>query len=75
MDIYDTVKFDTPLGLDSINPNYCPEFLYWFSFGLVIFLWVLVALSLTCGLLAKFCNCFYNLICCRPCKQAEANRV
>ena len=32
MDIYDTVKFDTPLGLDSINPNYCPKFLYWFSF-------------------------------------------
>ena len=47
---------------------YCPEYVYTFTYVTIIVLWVLVALSLTCGLLAKFCNCFYDILCCRPCK-------
>ena len=37
--------------------------------------WIFVAMALIFGLLAKFCSCFWNIICCKPCKEAEANQV
>ena len=64
--VWDTVSYSDPL---SLNSNFCPEFLYTFTYVVIIFLWVMLALALTFGLLAKFCACFYDILCCRPCKS------
>ncbi len=60
---------------DSSGSSFCPELLYTFSYVVVIVLWALVLVSLTCGLLAKFCACFYNILCCRPFRGADENQA
>merc|ERR1712012_348214 len=67
--------FDT-VNLDSEGSNdYCPAFLYRFTYSAAILGWIFVAMATIFGLLAKFCACFWNIICCKPCKEAEANQV
>merc|ERR1711956_115207 len=43
----------------------------------IVVIWLVIgsAMALVFGLLAKFCSCFWNIICCKPCKEAEANQV
>ena len=67
---YDDVDYN-----NTSSANYCPEFLYRFSFWICIMGWIFVTLAFVFGLLAKFCTCFYNILCCKPCKAAEANQV
>lgn len=57
------------------SPNYCPEYLYRFTFWTAVLGWIFVAMALVFGLLAKFCKCFWNILCCKPCKDAEANQI
>ncbi len=64
--MWDTVVY-SPLS----SPDYCPESLYTFSYVLLAVLWLVLLCALTCGLLAKFCACFYNILCCKPCKKAD----
>eukprot|EP00095_Tigriopus_kingsejongensis_P003259 maker-scaffold69_size418775-snap-gene-3.24 protein:Tk03259 transcript:maker-scaffold69_size418775-snap-gene-3.24-mRNA-1 annotation:"unnamed protein product" len=54
---------------DQQNDRNCPNFLYYFTMVLIIFLWVLFLFSLTIGILARFCQCCYDILCCRPCGQ------
>jgi len=68
--IFDNVDVDHE-GSD----KYCPAFLYRFTYVAVILGWIFVAMAVIFGLLAKFCACFWNIICCKPCKEAEANQV
>jgi len=68
--IFDTVIYDHE-GSD----QYCPPFLYRFTYVAAILGWIFVAMACIFGLLAKFCACFWNIICCKPCKEAEANQV
>ncbi len=49
--------------------DYCPQSLYMFTYILLIVLWVLALGCMTCGLLAKFCACFYDILCCKPCRK------
>lgn len=66
--VYDEVTYTK-------GPKYCPGYLYRFTFWTVIMGWIFVVIAFVFGLLAKFCTCFWSLICCKPCKQAEANQV
>jgi len=68
--IFDTVNLDS-----EGNKDYCPAFLYRFTYSAAILGWIFVAMAFIFGLLAKFCACFWNIICCKPCKEAEANQV
>ena len=67
-EIWDSVSYSDPL---SLNSSFCPEFLYTFTYVVIICLWVVMGLALTCGLLAKFCSCFYDILCCKPCKSGN----
>lgn len=71
MGIYKNVRFDG----QHILSNYCPEYLYQFSFSMVIISWIFVVVAGTFGVAAKLCQCFWTLLCCKPCKDAEANRA
>jgi len=51
------------------NQDTCDWGLYWFTFILIICGWAFVLLSVLCGLLCRFCKCFWNLLCCKPCKE------
>jgi len=68
--VFDTVNLDM-----EGSAKYCPAFLYRFTYSTAILGWIFVAMALIFGLLAKFCSCFWNIICCKPCKEAEANQV
>merc|ERR1712244_8112 len=68
--IFDTVNLD-----NNGSPSYCQAFLYRFTYSTAILGWIFVAMALVFGVLAKFCTCFWNIICCKPCKEAEANQV
>jgi len=57
------------------NDNYCPKYLYRFTLGTVIAGWAFVILAFIGGILSKFCTCFWNILCCKPCKEADANQV
>ena len=57
------------------NDNYCPKYLYRFTLGTVIAGWAFVILAFVGGILSKFCTCFWNILCCKPCKEADANQV
>jgi len=65
---YDKVNYNS-------GPNYCPAYLYRFTFWTAVLGWIFVTIAFVFGLLAKFCTCFWSILCCRPCKQAEANQV
>jgi len=51
------------------NQDTCDWGLYWFTFILVIAGWAFIVFSVLCGLMCRFCNCFWNLVCCKPCKE------
>jgi len=70
LNVYDEVNFDS-----KNDANFCPKYLYRFTFWTIIAGWVFVVLAFVFGLLAKFCTCFWNILCCKPCKEAEANQV
>ncbi|TRY77765.1 hypothetical protein TCAL_12820 [Tigriopus californicus] len=54
---------------DQQTDQNCPNFLYFFTFALVIFLWFMFLMALTCGILARFCQCCWDILCCRPCER------
>jgi len=53
------------------NPNQdtCDWALYWFTFIIIAAGWIFIILGVFCGLMCRFCKCFWNLICCKPCKD------
>ena len=67
---YDDVEYE-----NDANDNYCPKYLYRFTLGTVIAGWAFVILAFIGGILSKFCTCFWNILCCKPCKEADANQV
>ena len=60
---------------DSPGESTCVPYLYWFSAAIAILTWITVVLSVLCGLLSKFCECFWGLLCCKPCRKADAQPV
>jgi len=60
---------------DENSDDYCPEYLYNFAFYTCIFGWIFVALAVIFGVLIKFCTGFFDILCCKPCKDADANQV
>merc|ERR1712153_188022 len=60
--VFDTVNLDI-----EGSASFCPAFLYRFTYSTAILGWIFVAMALVFGLLAKFCSCFWNIICCKPC--------
>jgi len=67
---YQNVEYE-----NDANDNYCPKYLYRFTLGTVIAGWAFVILAFIGGILSKFCTCFWNILCCKPCKEADANQV
>merc|ERR1711892_842688 len=55
------------------NPNQdtCDWGLYWFTFIIIIAGWCFIIFSVLCGLMCRFFSCFWNLVCCKPCKDDE----
>lgn len=68
--VWDTVQTETEVG-----PDYCPGYVYNFCAALIIWQWITVAVLIVCGLLCRFCKCFFGLLCCQPCKDADANQT
>ena len=60
---------------DNPGESTCVPYLYWFSAAIAIITWITVVLSVLCGLLSKFCECFWGLLCCKPCRKADAQPV
>lgn len=60
---------------DNTGESTCVPYLYWFSAVIAILTWITVVLSVLCGLLSKFCECFWGLLCCKPCRKADAQPV
>lgn len=57
------------------DPNYCPGQVYNFCVALVIWQWITVATLILCGMLCRFCQCFFGILCCKPCRDASANQT
>jgi len=51
------------------NGNRCGLGLYWFSVTVTIIHWITVAFAVLCGILCTFCECFWSLLCCKPCQK------
>jgi len=60
---------------DSPGKSTCVAYLYWFSAAVAIISWLTVAFAVLCGILAKFCECFWSILCCKPCRNAESQPV
>ena len=60
---------------DNPGESTCVPYLYWFSAAIAILTWITTVLSVLCGLLSKFCECFWGLLCCKPCRKADAQPV
>jgi hypothetical protein len=65
---WDAIKDDT-------NESKCVAYLYWFSVVVVILGWISVVFGVLCGILAKFCECFWSILCCKPCRQGDSQPV
>lgn len=68
--VWNKVQTETEAGAD-----YCPSVVYNFAAALVIWQWINVAFMVICGLLCRFCACFFGLLCCKPCKEADENQT
>eukprot|EP00092_Neocalanus_flemingeri_P050344 GFUD01058163.1.p1 GENE.GFUD01058163.1~~GFUD01058163.1.p1 ORF type:complete len:216 (-),score=40.55 GFUD01058163.1:19-666(-) len=53
------------------NPNQdtCDWGLYWFAFVLIICGWIFIFFATFCGLMCRFCKCFWNILNCRTCRE------
>jgi hypothetical protein len=60
---------------DDTNEAKCVAYLYWFSVVVVILSWISVVFGVLCGILAKFCECFWSILCCKPCRQGDSQPV
>lgn len=60
---------------DQNDGEQCAAYLYYFSFAAVIISWIGVALTILCGLLCTVCSCFWGILCCKPCRDADAQPV
>jgi len=67
---WDTVSYD-----ESAGQNYCPGYVYGFSCAMVIWVWISIIFVIMCGLLCNFCKCFFGLLCCKPCREADDNQA
>lgn len=68
--VWDEVETDDPK-----KTHYCVHYLYYFSVAVAILSWMVIVCAIVCGLLAKACSCFWSLLCCKPCRQAEGEPV
>ena len=63
---FDTLKDAVVEGeTPAVGEYICDAGFYDFSFWSCIGLWVSFLFTTACGIAAKFCNCFYNVLCCR----------
>jgi len=51
------------------NERKCRAYLYWFSVTVTIISWISVVFTVLCGILCTFCECFWSLLCCKPCQD------
>lgn len=57
------------------SPKYCPSLVYGFSCAIIVWIWVTMSFFILCGLMCRFCQCFFGLLCCKPCKEADENQA
>merc|ERR1712018_331895 len=50
----------------------CVEYLYYFSATVAILTWISVAFAVVCGFFTKACSCLWGILCCKPCRNADA---
>ena len=67
--VWDIVKYE-----DTAGNEFCPKSLYMFTYILIPVLGVIWAICVVCGLLAKIFTFIYNVLCCRPCQEAEEHQ-
>jgi len=65
---WDAISEDT-------NETKCRAYLYWFSVTVTIISWISVAFAVLCGILCTFCECFWSILCCKPCRNADNQPV
>jgi len=68
--VWNKVKYE-----DETSADYCPSYVYDFCAAFIIWQWINVAMLILCGLLCRFCKCFFGILCCKPCKEADENQT
>ena len=53
----------------------CVQYLYYFSATVAILTWISVVFAVLCGFFTKACSCLWGILCCKPCRNADAQPV
>jgi len=67
--------WDTVVYEPESSPDYCPSYVYDYACAFIILIWIAMSFFILCGLMCRFCQCFFGLLCCRPCKEADENQA
>lgn len=67
--------WDTVVYEPESSSNYCPSYVYGFACAVIIWTWIAIAFFIMCGLLCRFCKCFFGVLCCKPCRDGDENQA